>query len=292
MSEVEVAAIRSGEEFDHAKVEAYLTERIPGLRGPMSALQFPHGHANLTYLLRFGERELVLRRPPLGPVAPKSHDMAREYKVLSRLADHLPTASTAYLLCEDPSILGATFIVMERRNGIVIRGEISPEIDRHPDARRRISYALIDAMAAFHDVDYVKLGLEDLGRPEGFVERQVRGWKGRWDQAKERDDPKFEALHAWLVANMPEQARASLVHNDLKFDNVMIDPDDPDHIVAILDWDMPPHTVTLPQLLSHRYSCGVMTRCARQRCYFRGPLRLLHPSQSSCPVPHSGLYLR
>ena len=118
MSDVEVAPIRGGEEFDHAKVEAYLTERIAGLRGPMTALQFPHGHANLTYLLRFGDRELVLRRPPLGPVAPKSHDMAREYKVLSRLAEHLPTAPMAYLLCEDPSIIGATFIVMERRNGI------------------------------------------------------------------------------------------------------------------------------------------------------------------------------
>ena len=238
MSDADVAPIRSGEEFDQAKVEAYLRERIPDLQGSMTALQFPHGHANLTYLLRFGERELVLRRPPFGPVAPKSHDMTREYKVLSRLADHLPTAPRAYLLCTDPSIIGATFIVMERRRGLVVRGSVPPEVDRHPDGRRRISSALVDAMAAFHDVDYERIGLADLGRPEGFAERQVQGWKGRWERAKERDDPKFDALYDWLVENLPAHGRASLVHNDLKFDNAMIDPDDPDHIVAILDWDM------------------------------------------------------
>lgn len=234
----DVAPIRAGEELDAPKLEAYLRERIPGLEGPMEVLQFPHGHANLTYLVRFGERELVVRRPPFGPVAPRSHDMAREYRVLSRLADHLPTAPRAFHLCEDPSIAGATFVVMERRRGLVIRGDVPPELDRHPEGRRRASFALVDAMTAFHDVDYAAIGLADLGRPEGFTERQVHGWKGRWDRAKERDDPGFDATYEWLVANLPEQPRASLVHNDLKFDNVMLDPDDPDRVVAILDWDM------------------------------------------------------
>lgn len=234
----EVAPIREGEGFDERAVAAYLREHIPGLEGPMQAQQFPGGHANLTYLLRFGERELVLRRPPLGPVAPKSHDMAREYRVLSKLADHLPQAPRAFLLCEDPQIMGAIFVVMERRHGMVIRGTVPPELDRHEDGRRRASFALVDVIADFHRVDYVALGLSDLGKPEGFVERQVRGWNDRWQQAKHQDNALFDELHAWLVDQLPSTGRSSLVHNDLKFDNAMIDPQNPDRVNAILDWDM------------------------------------------------------
>ena len=234
----EVAPVRPGEEFDTHRVEAYLKAHMPELVGPMQVLQFPGGHANLTYLVRFGERELVLRRPPLGPVAPRSHDMAREYQVLSRLADHFAPAPHAYLLCEDPDVMGATFIVMERCRGVVVRSQIPPELERHQDVRRRISFALIDAMADFHDVDYQSIGLGDLGKPEGFLERQVHGWKGRWDHAKNVELPLFEKMFDWLVAKMPASTRAGLVHNDLKFDNVMLDPENPDRVVAILDWDM------------------------------------------------------
>jgi aminoglycoside phosphotransferase (APT) family kinase protein len=152
----EVAPIRPGEEFDEERVEAYLKERIRGLEGRMEVLQFPGGHANLTYLLRFEGRELVLRRPPLGPVAPKSHDMAREHKVLSALEGHFRPAPRAYLLCQDPTLIGAIFLIMERMRGVVIRWGVPPEIDRHPDGRRRASFALIDTMANLHDVDYVK----------------------------------------------------------------------------------------------------------------------------------------
>jgi aminoglycoside phosphotransferase (APT) family kinase protein len=234
----EVAPIRPGEEFDQVAVEAYLKERIPGLEGKMEALQFPGGHANLTYLVRFGERELVLRRPPLGPVAPRSHDMAREYRVLSKLAGHYPQAPRAYAFCDDPSIMGAVFIVMERCRGSIIRSSVPAAIDRHPDGRRRASLALIEAMAAFHDLGYVKLGLSDLGKPEGFVARQVHGWKGRWDRAKNVEVPQFDEMYRWLVENMPSSPQSTLVHNDLKLDNVMIDPDDPDRVTAVLDWDM------------------------------------------------------
>jgi aminoglycoside phosphotransferase (APT) family kinase protein len=234
----EVAPIRAGEEFDEAAVELFLKDRIPGLEGKMEVLQFPGGHANLTYLARFGDRELVLRRPPLGPVAPKSHDMGREYKVLSKLAGHYPQAPRAYAFCDDRSIMGAVFIVMERCHGLIIRSSVPPEIDAHPDGRRRASFALIGAMAGLHDVDYEKLGLSDLGQPEGFVARQVHGWKGRWDRAKNVEIPLFDEMYGWLVENLPSSAQSTLVHNDLKFDNVMIDPDDPDHITALLDWDM------------------------------------------------------
>jgi aminoglycoside phosphotransferase (APT) family kinase protein len=234
----EVAEIRAGEEFDAARVESYLKAHIPGLEGPMRALQFPGGHANLTYLVRFGDREIVLRRPPLGPVAPGSHDMRREYKALAALAPVFPPAPRPYLLCEDESVMGAVFFAMQRRHGIVVRHAVPPELDRHPQARRRISFALIDVMAALHDVDYDAIGLADLGRPEGFVERQVKGWKSRWDRAKNVELPIFDELYEWLVKNMPPSPRPTLVHNDLKFDNCMIDPDDPDRVSTVLDWDM------------------------------------------------------
>jgi aminoglycoside phosphotransferase (APT) family kinase protein len=234
----EVAPVREGETFDNAVVEAYLRERIPDLEGKMEVLQFPGGHANLTYLLRFGPRELVLRRPPLGPVAPKSHDMAREYRVLRGIEGRFVAAPRAYLLCEDTSVIGAVFLVMERMRGLVIRGVIPRELERHRDMRRRVSFALIDVMADLHDVDYVAAGLADLGKPEGFVERQVHGWKGRWDRAKHEELPLFEEVYSELVRGMPRSTRHGLVHNDLKLDNVMIDPENPDRIVSVLDWDM------------------------------------------------------
>lgn len=236
----EVASIRAGEEFDEAAVDVYLRARIPDLAEapPLEVLQFPGGHANLTYLLRFGERELVLRRPPLGPVAPRSHDMAREYKVLSGLDGHFDRKPRAWLLCEDPSVIGAVFLIMERMRGIVVRSQVPPELDRHPDARRRMSFALIDAMVDLHEVDYLEAGLEDLGKPEGFAERQVNGWKGRFDRAKHAENSLFDELHVRLLAKLPPSTRAGLVHNDLKLDNAMIDPGDPGRIVTFLDWDM------------------------------------------------------
>ncbi|MCP4006142.1 MAG: phosphotransferase family protein [bacterium] len=234
----ETAPIRAGEEFDTAVVEACVKERVPGLEGSMKVLQFPGGHANLTYLLQFANRELVLRRPPLGPVAPKSHDMAREYKVLSALNGHFEQAPHAYLLCEDTSLIGAIFFVMERCVGTVVRGSMTPDLEAVPDARRRMSNTLIDVMTDFHDLDYSKLGLDDLGKPEGFVQRQVQGWKGRWDKAKNEENPLFERMFEWLVTKMPSSSGASLVHNDLKFDNVIYETGNPDHIVALLDWDM------------------------------------------------------
>ncbi len=234
----EVAPIRPGEELDEQRVEAYVRARIPDLEGPMKVLQFPGGHANLTYQLCFGDRELVLRRPPLGPVAPRSHDMAREYRVLRGLEGHFRPAPKAYALCEDASVIGATFLIMERMHGVVIRGTVPPELDRHPEARRRVSFALIDTMVDLHDVDYARAGLGDLGKPEGFVERQVHGWKGRWDRAKNTELSEFEELYSVLVRKLPRSQQSSLVHNDLKLDNMMVDPEDPDRVTSILDWDM------------------------------------------------------
>ena len=175
----EVADVRADERIDAAALAAYLRDRLDTGDAPLEIKQFPGGHSNLTYLLRFGDRELVLRRPPLGPVAPKAHDMAREFRVLSELWRVYPPAPRAYLFCDDASLIGASFYVMERRRGVVIRRRLPAELGDSAEARRRLSQALIDALADLHAVDYRAVGLADLGKPGGFVERQVRGWADR-----------------------------------------------------------------------------------------------------------------
>ena len=232
----ETIPVRPDESFDEAKVADYLRDRLDGADQPLKVMQFPGGAANLTYLLRFGEsHEYVLRRPPLGPIAPKSHDMGREYKVLSVLHQQLPAAPRAYHFCDEPDIIGAPFLIMQRREGVVVRREMPDEFADKPDAARLMSEALIDRLADFHAVDYEALGLSDLGKPEGFIERQLHGWYGRWQKAKVEDVPVFEDLYQWLSAHLPPESDnpASLVHNDYKLDNVMFKRDDPSNLVAI-----------------------------------------------------------
>jgi aminoglycoside phosphotransferase (APT) family kinase protein len=239
----EVAPVRAGEQLDWAAFEAWLRPRLasalPGADGPLAVLQFPNGSANLTYLVRVGAHELVLRRPPMGEIAPGAHDMKREFKVLSRLWRHFDRAPRAYLFSDDHTILGADFFVMERRRGDVIRGELSPAMRAHRDVGRRIAWALVDAMADLHSLDPASCDLADLGKPQGFVERQVSGWARRWALAKfDHSPPEVEELHARLARSMPAPSRASIVHNDLKLDNCQFDPANPDRVTSIFDWDM------------------------------------------------------
>jgi aminoglycoside phosphotransferase (APT) family kinase protein len=234
----EPGPIRADEDFDHERLAAYLRDHLPGLDGPLAVRQFRGGHANLTYALCFADRELVLRRPPLGPVAPKSHDMAREFRALRALEPHFPLAPRVFHLCEDPSIVGAVFFVMERRHGVVVRTEWPAALGDDPAARRRASEALVDALADLHAVDVRDPAVAALGRPEGFVERQVRGWWERWQGAKTRDIAAMDELSAWLVARLPRSREVAVLHNDWKLDNTMYDPRDPGRVAAVLDWDM------------------------------------------------------
>lgn len=212
---------------------------LPAARGPLEALQFPNGSANLTYLLRVGPHELVLRRPPFGEIAPGAHDMKREFKVLSRLWSHFDRAPRGYLFCDDPTVLGADFFVMERRRGEVVRDALPPALRAHPAAGRRLAFALVEAMADLHALEPASCGLADLGRPEGFVDRQLDGWARRWALARPdgaTDD--MERIHARLAARRPSPHRASIVHNDLKLDNCQFAPENPDRVTSIFDWDM------------------------------------------------------
>jgi aminoglycoside phosphotransferase (APT) family kinase protein len=235
----ELAPVRPGEELDWASLEAYLVGQIPELAGPLEVQQFPSGAANLTYLLRFGPTELVLRRPPFGVVAPGAHDMRREFKVLSRLWRNFDRAPRAYAFCDDKDVIGADFVVMERRRGEVIRNVVPRSMAQHRDVGRRISFALVDAMADMHLLDPAGNDLSDLGKPAGFAARQVAGWKTRWDLVRPEDGlPLMDEVPERLAASVPEPTRVSIVHNDLKLDNCQFDPSNPDRVQSIFDWDM------------------------------------------------------
>jgi len=227
----DIAAVRAGEELDLAALSAWL-------KTPVEIAQFPNGHSNLVYLVRAGDREYVLRRPPLGPVPPKAHDMAREYRVLKAVHPHFPEAPRVIGLCEDPSIIGSPFFLMERRYGVVARNEIPPvEWAAIPDYPRLVSEAFIDCLVRLHAVDISTPEIGALGRPEGFVERQVRGWAERWQRAMTSEIPEMDRVIRWLRDRMPPALAPTLVHNDFKLDNVMLTAT-ADRVEAVLDWEM------------------------------------------------------
>ncbi|OGA93790.1 MAG: hypothetical protein A3G27_06535 [Betaproteobacteria bacterium RIFCSPLOWO2_12_FULL_66_14] len=243
--EIDARAVRAAEQLDWPGLTAWLRERLPDCRIPGLDLaadpdvaQFPGGHSNLTYLVRFGNVDIVVRRPPFGPVPPTAHDMAREFRWLSAMHRVFPLAPRPYLLCEDPSVIGSVFYAMERRRGLVVRAEEPPAL-APPAARRRVSEAVIDTLADLHAIDVAAGGLSGLGKPAGFVARQVRGWSERWHTSKTTALPEMDALAEWLRAHLPPDPPApSAVHGDFKLDNVMLDRDDVGRIVAVLDWEM------------------------------------------------------
>lgn len=238
----DTAAVRQGEELNLAALGEFLRGKIDGAPPHASPRieieQFPGGHSNLTYLLDIGGREYVLRRAPLGPVAPKAHDMIREARVLQAVHPHFAPAPQVYLVCEDASILGAPFYLMQRRRGIVLRDRIPPEVSRHADFAARISRAFVDCLVELHSIDIAQHGLLSLGKAEGFIERQVKGWSDRWQRARTEDSPEMDRVMAWLAATVPPSGKPGLVHNDFKLDNVMLDLETPDRIEAVLDWEM------------------------------------------------------
>jgi aminoglycoside phosphotransferase (APT) family kinase protein len=247
LAAAELIAERHDERLDTSRLEPYLRAHLPGAEGSLSVAQFHGGKANLTYRLRFGAgdtaREFVLRRPPLGPIPPGAHDMRREHRVLSALHRRFPLAPQSLLLCEDESIIGAVFIVEERRVGFVIRDDLPAEYADRPALNRRIGLALVDALADLHRVDAGEIGLGDLGRVEGYLERQLSGWIRRWEaslggpEAAESERTMAPVLD-WLRRALPGERAGALLHNDYRLDNCLLDTADPARVVAVLDWDM------------------------------------------------------
>ena len=235
----EARSARPGEELDQQRVADYLRAQIPELAGDFELLQFPGGKSNLTYLVRVGDTELVLRRPPHGTKAKSAHDMGREYRILSKLSPVFSPAPEPLAYCEDESLLGAPFYVMRRLHGIILRRDPPAELSLDANLAERLSQSLIETLADLHTVDYQAAGLADFGKPAGYVERQILGWNERYRRARTPDVPDCEAVMKWLEAEMPaDSGQVALIHNDYKFDNVMLAPEQPERIIGVLDWEM------------------------------------------------------
>ncbi|WP_027881229.1 phosphotransferase family protein [Meiothermus rufus] len=227
--------IRPGEELDTARLEAYLRENLPGAWENLEVWQFPKGYSNLTYLVRLGQQELVLRRPPFGAQIKSAHDMGREYRILSALYPHYPKVPRPVLYCPDEGVMGAPFYLMERLQGVILRNE--PLESLTPPRMRQLSLAALEALVELHALDYRQAGLADLGKPEGYVRRQVEGWSQRYQNARTEHIPGMERAMAWLAEHLQPESGAALIHNDFKYDNLIFDPA-LERVVAVLDWEM------------------------------------------------------
>ena len=232
--------IRQGEELDVGRLTAYLQGHVPELSSitSISVKQFPSGHSNLTYLVQANGREYVLRRPPFGSKVKSAHDMGREYRILSKLHGAYPLAPEPVAFCEDESVIGSNFYVMRRIEGIILRKELPKDLTLPPETLRALHLNLVDNLARIHAIDYAKAGLGDLGKPEGYVQRQVAGWSKRYVDSQTDDIPAVTEVAKWLADRLPQESGASLIHNDYKLDNVVLDAHDITKIVGVLDWEM------------------------------------------------------
>ncbi len=238
------APVRPGEELDLAALEKFLKDHLPALNGTIQVNQFPSGFSNLTYLVSIGDKRMVLRKPPLGTKPKSGHDMGREFRVLKALQPVFPYCPKPIAFCDDESVLGSPFYLMEQIQGIIIRREYSETLAIGPEQVRQQHVTLFDVFEELHSVDYEAIGLGDLGRPEGYCQRQVEGWSKRYVAAKTPDAPSYEKVMQWFHEKLPTALqqnggeRACLVHNDYKMDNVIWDPEDPTRIIGVLDWEM------------------------------------------------------
>jgi aminoglycoside phosphotransferase (APT) family kinase protein len=234
----ETRPVRAGEELSLERLQSYLRQHVPDGAGTLRVEQFPHGHSNLTYLVSWGGHEWVLRRPPFGNVVKSAHDMGREFRVLSKLHAMYPPAPRPLIFCDDDTVLGAPFYLMERRRGIIFRKSPPAGWSLDPNTMRQLCVALIDNLARLHALDYRAAGLGELGKPDGYVARQVHGWSKRYRDAQTDAVPELDRVIDWLTSNMPPESGAAVIHNDFKFDNLLFDPNDLTRVVAVLDWEM------------------------------------------------------
>ncbi|MQA26171.1 MAG: phosphotransferase [Micromonosporaceae bacterium] len=238
MTVEEARAVRGEDGFDVGAMNSWLAERVDGLAGEPEVRQFPGGASNLTYLLRYPDRDLILRRPPGGTKAKSAHDMRREHRIQSGLKPVFPYVPEMLALCTDESVIGGDFYVMEKLDGIILRRELPSGLTLTPAEARQLCHSVIDRLVELHSIDPDEAGLSDIGKGRGYVRRQVTGWSDRYRRAQTWNVPSYRRVMAWLDANQPDDVRTCVIHNDYRFDNVVLDAGDPQRIIGILDWEM------------------------------------------------------
>lgn len=238
MNQTDTQSIRKGEELDFEALAEFLRSELGEDADELEITQFPAGSSNLTYCVRLGDEEFVLRRPPFGNQVKSAHDMSREFNVLSKLSAVYAPAPKPLVYCADESVIGSEFYLMERRKGLIIRGKSPDFLEQSIDLQYAVCDSFVKNLADLHALDYRSIGLDHLGKPEGYVARQVEGWTKRYFNAKTHDHHELEAAIDWIGTNIPESTGASLVHNDYKFDNVMLRQENITEITAVLDWEM------------------------------------------------------
>lgn len=231
-------SIRQGEELNIENLKLFLHQNLPELVGELTVSQFPSGFSNLTYMVSIGDKEFVLRRPPFGANIKSAHDMAREYNILNNIAPAFSKVPKPLIYSNDINIIGAEFYMMERVRGVILRQKAPEGIELTPELMRGIAESTIDNLAELHLIDIEKYNLASMGKPEGYVKRQVEGWTERYKKSETDSIPLMDSTAAWLLANMPAEEAATLIHNDYKYDNVILNPNKLTEIIAVLDWEM------------------------------------------------------
>lgn len=234
----EAGAVRDGESLDRAAVHAYLREHIDGLDGEPELRQFAGGASNLTYLLRYPDRDLILRRPPLGTRTGTAHDMLREARIMERLKPSFDKVPSVLARCDDEAVIGCEFYVMERLRGIIPRRNLPLDLCLDAEQTRQLCTNVVDTLIELHGVDHAAAGLTDIGKGEGYVRRQIEGWTERWQRARTWNVLPIRRVTRWLAERVPDEETICLIHNDFRFDNVVLDPDDPLKVIGVLDWEM------------------------------------------------------
>ncbi|MBA4494699.1 phosphotransferase family protein [Paenactinomyces guangxiensis] len=233
----ETIPVRKGEELDPGRLETFLRAHFELPETPLKIEQFSAGHSNLTYLIRSGNWEAVLRRPPLGPVAPKAHDMGREYKVLNKVHPVFPLAPRPLIYHDDPDVVGAPFFLMERRKGVVVDTSFPAGLAPTEAKGRELSQMMVDTLVQLHAIDYRETGMEEISKPQGFLQRQVEGWIKRYQRVKTDEITGVDTLTSQLAEHIPASPQPAIIHYDYKLNNVMFDSK-LTKMVGLFDWEM------------------------------------------------------
>ncbi len=229
---------REGEALDPAAVDRFMKQQLPELQGEPVIRQYPGGASNLTYQIDYGERSFVLRRPPFGHKAKSAHDMLREARIMRALKPVYPYVPDIIAICDDHDVLGDDFYVMERLKGIILRQDFPEGFELSEADTRKLCGNVVDKLVDLHRVDYQAAGLDQIGKGAGYVKRQIDGWSDRFRKARTEDVSDFEPVMEWLQEKMPEDVATCVIHNDFRFDNVVLNPDNPFEVIGILDWEM------------------------------------------------------